>query len=48
MDVPTTEVRFVDVPDRRYLAVDGLGMPDTGPGPTDAFREAIEALYGVG
>jgi hypothetical protein len=47
-DLPTTEVRFVHVADRRYLAVDGVGMPDTGPEPTQAFREAIEALYGVG
>ncbi|MCZ7438231.1 GyrI-like domain-containing protein [Micromonospora sp. WMMC241] len=33
--------RTVDVPDMRYLMVDGHGDPNTSP----AFTEAIEALY---
>lgn len=35
--------RFVDVPEMRYLMVDGHGDPNTSP----AFSEAIEALYPV-
>ncbi|MDG4808754.1 GyrI-like domain-containing protein [Micromonospora sp. WMMD1120] len=35
--------RLVDVPDMRYLMVDGHGDPNTAP----AFTEAIETLYPV-
>ncbi|MEV1330377.1 GyrI-like domain-containing protein [Micromonospora costi] len=35
--------RVVDVPDMRYLMIDGHGDPDTSP----AFTEAVEALYPV-
>jgi hypothetical protein len=35
--------RVVDVPDTRYLMVDGHGDPNTAP----AFTEAVEALYPV-
>ncbi|MFI5837845.1 GyrI-like domain-containing protein [Micromonospora sp. NPDC051300] len=35
------QFRTVDVPDTRYLMVDGHGDPNTSP----AFTEAIEALY---
>ncbi|MFE3459215.1 GyrI-like domain-containing protein [Nocardiopsis aegyptia] len=35
--------RTVDVPDLRYLMVDGHGDPNTSP----AFTEAVEALYPV-
>jgi hypothetical protein len=37
------EFRLVDVPDLRYLMVDGHGDPNSAP----AFREAVEALYPV-
>ncbi|MFI7217352.1 GyrI-like domain-containing protein [Micromonospora maritima] len=33
--------RLVDVPDMRYLMIDGHGDPNTSP----AFTEAVEALY---
>lgn len=36
------EFRFLDVPDARYLMIDGHGDPNTG-----SFAEAIEALYPV-
>ncbi|HLL66804.1 MAG TPA: GyrI-like domain-containing protein [Micromonosporaceae bacterium] len=36
-------VRIVDVPDMRYLMIDGHGDPNTSP----AFAEAVEALYPV-
>ncbi|MEV4657093.1 GyrI-like domain-containing protein [Micromonospora sp. NPDC049301] len=35
--------RMVDVPDMRYLMIDGHGDPNTSP----AFTEAVEALYPV-
>lgn len=35
------EFRIVDVPDMRYLMIDGHGDPNTSP----AFPEALEALY---
>ena len=35
--------RFVDVPDLRYLMIDGHGDPNTSP----AFTAAVEALYPV-
>jgi hypothetical protein len=34
-------LRLVDVPDLRYLMIDGRGDPNSGP----AFAEAAEALY---
>ena len=37
------QFRIVDVPELRYLAVDGHGDPNTSP----AFAEAVEALYPV-
>jgi hypothetical protein len=37
------EFRFLDVPDLRYLMIDGRGDPNTSP----AFSQAIEALYPV-
>jgi hypothetical protein len=47
--LPTTEVRFIEVPDRRCFMIDGVGMPDgqAAIGAT-AFQEAIQALYGMG
>ena len=45
--LPTTVVRFIDVPDRRCFMVDGLGMPDASAGSAGAFQEALQALYGV-
>ncbi|SCL69610.1 hypothetical protein GA0070606_5134 [Micromonospora citrea] len=35
--------RIVDVPDTRYLMIDGHGDPNTSP----AFSDAVEALYPV-
>jgi len=40
---PTTDFVLVEVPEFRYLAIDGAGDPNTAP----QFAEAIEALYGV-
>ncbi|KAE8762893.1 GyrI-like domain-containing protein [Georgenia thermotolerans] len=37
------EVRVLDVPDLRYLMIDGRGDPNTSP----AFTEAVQALYPV-
>ncbi|GEK23171.1 GyrI-like domain-containing protein [Cellulomonas xylanilytica] len=37
------QFRVLDVPDRRYLMVDGHGDPNSSP----AFIEAVEALYPV-
>ena len=37
------EFRIVDVPDTRYLMIDGVGDPNTSP----AFADAIESLYPV-
>lgn len=45
--LPTTEVRFIDVPDRRCFMIDGLGIPDASVEGSGAFQEAIQALYGV-
>jgi hypothetical protein len=39
----STEFTVVDVPEFRYIAVDGRGDPNTSP----AYANAIEALYGV-
>ncbi|MBQ1026204.1 GyrI-like domain-containing protein [Micromonospora sp. C95] len=40
---PRGRFRIVDVPDLRYLMVDGHGDPNTSP----AFTTAVEALYPV-
>ncbi|PRX43615.1 hypothetical protein B0I33_11476 [Prauserella shujinwangii] len=40
---PRTGFRVVDVPDLRYLMLDGHGDPNTSP----AFAEAVETLYPV-
>ncbi|RZS37506.1 hypothetical protein EV193_10561 [Herbihabitans rhizosphaerae] len=40
---PSKEFTVVDVPELRYIAVDGRGDPNTSP----AYANAIEALYGV-
>lgn len=37
------QFRLLDIPDLRYLAVDGHGDPNTSP----AYSEALEALYPV-
>jgi hypothetical protein len=37
------EFRLLDLPSRRYLAIDGHGDPNTSP----AYSEALEALYPV-
>lgn len=37
----TAEVTLVDIPETRYLAVDGAGDPNTSP----AYAEALGALY---
>ncbi|WP_199589424.1 GyrI-like domain-containing protein [Blastococcus sp. TF02A-26] len=37
------EIRVLDVPDTRYLMIDGHGDPNTSP----AFAEAVAALYPV-
>jgi hypothetical protein len=37
------QFRVLDVPDRRYLMVDGHGDPNSSP----AFTDAVEALYPV-
>ncbi|MFZ3392928.1 GyrI-like domain-containing protein [Rhodococcus sp. 7Tela_A2] len=37
------EFRILDVPDMRYLMIDGVGDPNTSP----AFADAIESLYPV-
>jgi hypothetical protein len=37
------EVALVDVPPMNFLMIDGSGDPNTAP----AFKESIEALYGV-
>jgi DNA-binding PadR family transcriptional regulator len=39
----TGEFQFVDVPEMPYLMVDGAGDPNT----SDAYRNAVEALYAV-
>jgi hypothetical protein len=38
---PTKEVVEVEVPEMRFLMVDGEGDPNT----SEAFREAVEVLY---
>ncbi|MFF5179731.1 GyrI-like domain-containing protein [Micromonospora sp. NPDC000316] len=40
---PRGRFRIVDVPDMRYLMIDGQGDPNTAP----AFTTAVEALYPV-
>lgn len=40
---PTGDFVEVDVPELRYLAVDGTGDPNVSP----AYRHAVEALYSV-
>jgi hypothetical protein len=40
---PRGRFRMVDVPDMRYLMIDGHGDPNTSP----AFTAAVEALYPV-
>jgi hypothetical protein len=37
------QIRILDVPDLRYLMIDGHGDPNTSP----AFTEAVETLYPV-
>lgn len=39
----TTDFTIVDVPELRYVAVDGRGDPNTSP----AYASAVEALYAV-
>lgn len=38
----TSRFRLLEIPPRRYLAIDGHGDPNTGP-----YRDAIELLYSV-
>lgn len=38
---PRKDFTLVDVPELRYVAIDGHGDPNTA----DAYREAVEALY---
>ncbi|WP_026931356.1 GyrI-like domain-containing protein [Glycomyces tenuis] len=38
-----TDWNLVDVPEQRFIAVDGRGDPNTA----EAYRHAVEALYGV-
>lgn len=46
---PNTDVRIVDVPERRYFMVDGIGMPDeAATGASTTFQDAFQALYGIG
>ena len=45
--LPTADVHFIDVPDRRCFMIDGLGIPDLSTPGSVAFQEAIQALYGV-
>ena len=45
--LPTTVVRFIDVPDRRCFMVDGVGMPDASTQSSGAFQDALQALFGV-
>lgn len=40
---PTGRVSIVDVPEMRFLAIDGTGDPNTAP----AYMQAMEALYAV-
>lgn len=40
---PSADFGIVEVPELRYLAVDGSGNPNTAP----AYVHAVEALYGV-
>jgi DNA-binding PadR family transcriptional regulator len=40
---PSAEFTVIDVPELRYIAVDGRGDPNTSP----AYASAVEALYGV-
>ncbi|GGP39139.1 GyrI-like domain-containing protein [Saccharothrix coeruleofusca] len=40
---PSKDFVVVDVPELRYIAVDGHGDPNTSP----AYANAVEALYGV-
>ncbi|WAL63819.1 GyrI-like domain-containing protein [Amycolatopsis cynarae] len=40
---PSKEFTVVEVPELRYIAVDGRGDPNTSP----AYANAVEALYGV-
>ena len=40
---PSKDFSVVDVPELRYIAVDGRGDPNTSP----EYANAIEALYGV-
>jgi hypothetical protein len=40
---PTKEVVEVEVPEMRFLMVDGEGDPNT----SEAYREAVEALYAI-
>lgn len=38
---PADEVTVVDVPEMRFLAIDGVGDPNMAP----AYKQAVEALY---
>ncbi|WP_084143775.1 GyrI-like domain-containing protein [Amycolatopsis taiwanensis] len=40
---PSKEFTVVEVPEFRYIAIDGQGDPNTSP----AYANAVEALYGV-
>jgi hypothetical protein len=46
-DPVASEVRFIDVAEAGFLAVDGAGDPNASPGEIPAFQEALEALYAV-
>ena len=39
---PTSRVLFVDVPEHRFVVVDGVGDPQDA-----AFGDALQALYAV-
>ena len=41
------QVALVDVPPLQYATVDGAIEPGQAPGTSPAFRQALEALYGI-
>lgn len=41
------KVEVVNVPEFRFAMVDGVIEPGSTPGTSSAFRQAIEALYGI-
>lgn len=40
---PKTEASLIDVPEMKFLMIDGAGDPNTSP----AYAEAVQALYGL-